>query len=245
MKEKGVDIKQMRNLVMIPARSGSKGLTDKNIKDLQGKPLMAYTIEAAFASGMFDTVHVSTDSGAYAEIARDYGADVPFFREAGLASDTSSVWDAVRFVLETYRLYGKMFDTVALLQPTSPLRTALHIREAFAIFQKKQAEAVVSVCEAEHSPLLYGQLGENDSMKEFIGKNVYSQPRQLLTPYYRLNGSIYLLRTEILYQYSSIYDSNIFAYIMPQECSIDIDNPLDFKFAEFLLSNKNKEPKET
>lgn len=237
---KKVDIKQMRNLAMIPARSGSKGLTNKNIKDLQGKPLMAYTIEAAFESGMFDTVHVSTDSEAYAEIARNYGADVPFFREAGLASDTSSVWDAVRFVLETYRPYGKVFDTVTLLQPTSPLRTALHIREAFEIFQKKQAEAVVSVCEVEHSPLLSGQLGENDSMKGFIDQNTYRQPRQLLTPYYRLNGSIYLLRTETLYQYSSIYESNIFAYIMSQECSIDIDHALDFRLAEFLLGAKSK-----
>ena len=109
----------MKNIAIIPARSGSKGLPDKNIRLLGGKPLLAYTIEAAIQSGCFDTVHVSTDSEHYAEIARQYGADVPFLRSAALATDTASTWDAVREALCRYAELGKTFDTMMLMQPTS------------------------------------------------------------------------------------------------------------------------------
>ena len=97
----------MRNIAIIPARSGLKGLKDKNIKELNGKPLMAYTIEAALESGIFDCVHVSTDSEKYAEIGRKFGADVPFLRDVELAGDKSSTWDALRYVVQEYRKKGK------------------------------------------------------------------------------------------------------------------------------------------
>ena len=121
----------MKNLAIIPARSGSKGLVDKNIKLLDGKPLIAYSIEAALQSGVFDMVMVSTDSEKYAEIAWNYGAQVPFLRSAETSSDTASSWDAVAEVIENYRKLGTVFDTFMLLQPTSPLRTAQNIREAY------------------------------------------------------------------------------------------------------------------
>ena len=112
----------MKNIAIIPARSGSKGVRDKNIRNLCGKPLMAYTIEAALESGEFDEVMVSTDSEHYAEIARKYGASVPFLRSAKTASDSASSWDMVDEVLNCYAMLGKSFDTFCLLQPTSPLR---------------------------------------------------------------------------------------------------------------------------
>ena len=143
----------MRSIAIIPARSGSKGLPDKNIKPLNGKPLLAYSIEAALASGMFDAVHVSTDSERYADIARQYGADEPFLRSAETSSDTASSEDAIREVLRRYEEMGQRFDAFMLLQPTSPLRTAGDIRAAFGVMEEKQAESVVSVCEMEHSPL--------------------------------------------------------------------------------------------
>ena len=133
----------MKNIAIIPARSGSKGLPDKNIRLLGGKPLLAYTIEAAIQSGCFDTVHVSTDSEHYAEIARQYGADVPFLRSAALATDTASTWDAVREALCRYAELGKTFDTMMLMQPTTPLRTGEDVKGAYALLKEKQADLVV------------------------------------------------------------------------------------------------------
>lgn len=142
----------MKNLAIILARSGSKGLKDKNIKELAGKPLIAYTIEAAKASGVFSRVHVSTDSDEYAELSKTYGADVPFLRDEYLASDTASTWDAVSFVLREYEKRGQHFDTVCILQPTSPLREAEDIAEAYQMYAEKNADCVMSVCEMEHPP---------------------------------------------------------------------------------------------
>ena len=137
----------MRSIAIIPARSGSKGLPDKNIKPLNGKPLLAYSIEAALASGMFDTVHVSTDSERYAGIARQYGADEPFLRSAETSSDTASSEDAIREVLRRYEEMGQRFDAFMLLQPTSPLRTADDIRAAFGVMEEKQAEMEDAISE--------------------------------------------------------------------------------------------------
>ena len=131
----------MRSIAIIPARSGSKGLPDKNIKPLNGKPLLAYSIEAALASGMFDTVHVSTDSERYAGIARQYGADEPFLRSAETSSDTASSEDAIREVLRRYEEMGQRFDAFMLLQPTSPLRTADDIRAAFGVMEESRRKA--------------------------------------------------------------------------------------------------------
>jgi len=114
----------MKQIAVIPARSGSKGLKDKNIKVLNGKPMMAYTIEAALNSKLFDCVHVSTDSAQYASIAKQYGADVPFLRDKELADSKASTWDALRDVIQKYKEAGREFDAVTLLQPTSPLRSA-------------------------------------------------------------------------------------------------------------------------
>ena len=113
----------MKSIAIIPARSGSKGLIDKNIRLLCGKPMLAYSIEAAEKSEIFDVVHVSTDSEQYAEIAKNYGADVPFLRGEELSNDTANTWDVVRYVLKKYKELGKYFDVVMVLQPTSPLRT--------------------------------------------------------------------------------------------------------------------------
>ena len=127
----------MRNIAVITARSGSKGLKDKNIKRLHGKPLMAYSIEAAHMSECFDCIHVSTDSEEYAQIAKEYGAEVPFLREEELASDSADCWNAVRDVLCKYEKMGQKFDRVMLLQPTSPLRTAGDIQNAFSLIEEK------------------------------------------------------------------------------------------------------------
>lgn len=231
----------MKNIAVIPARSGSKGLKDKNIRKLNGKPLLAYSIEAAQQSRKFDTIHVSTDSEHYAEIAREYGADVPFLRSAELASDTSSTWDAMRFVLKRYKELGKEFDTITVLQPTSPLRTAEDINGAFRLFEEKQANMISSVCEMEHSPLWSNTLPEDLSMKDFEDERVAFLPRQSLPVYYRENGAIYVMKTSHLFSGKNIYKDGCYAYIMNAEHSVDIDRKMDFLVAEVWMKSKDKE----
>lgn len=224
----------MKNIAIIPARSGSKGVRDKNIRNLCDKPLMAYTIEAALDSKEFDEVMVSTDSEKYAEIARKYGANVPFLRSAKTASDTASSWDMVDEVLACYEAMGRTFDTFCLLQPTSPLRTKEDIQGAYNLFREKATFAVVSVCETEHSPLWCGQLPDDGEFINFIQKDNMKQ-RQAAGKYYRLNGAIYIVDIDHFKENSFLYQKGSYAFIMKQEHSIDIDTELDFKIAEVLL----------
>jgi CMP-N,N'-diacetyllegionaminic acid synthase len=227
----------MKNIAIITARSGSKGLKDKNIKPINGKPLMAYTIEAACQSGLFDCVHVSTDSERYAQIARSCGADVPFLRADSLATDGASTWDALRWVVGQYKAQGQEFDTVTLLQPTSPLRDMTDIRHAFDIFKQNNADSVISVCEVDHSPLLCNTLDETGSMQGFIDMQAVGR-RQELSTYYRLNGAIYIQKTAILMEQRDLYGANSFAYVMSKEHSVDIDDAFDFLIAETIMNQK-------
>ena len=225
----------MKNLAIIPARSGSKGLKDKNIKELCGKPLLAYTVEAALESGQFDEVMVSTDSENYAKIAEEYGAAVPFLRSDITAGDSASSWDMGEEVLAGYGDRGKSFDTFCLLQPTSPLRAAEDIREAYKIYKEKASFAVVSVCEAEHSPLWCGQLPDTGEFVDFINPESMRR-RQDTGRFYRLNGAIYIVDTNKFKIDKFFYRKGSFAYIMPQDRSVDIDTSLDFKLAEYIMS---------
>ena len=229
----------MRNIAIIPARSGSKGLVDKNIKDLCGKPLIAYSIEAARDSGCFETIMVSTDSERYAEIARKYGAEVPFLRSKEMSSDSASSWDTVEEVLDRYSELGKIYDSFCLLQPTSPLRTSEDIKNAYKKYREDASFAVVSVCEAEHSPLWCGKLQENNEFVGFINQDAMKR-RQEAGKYYRLNGAIYIVNIDRFKCDRFFYQAGSFAYIMPQERSVDIDLDIDFKFAELLMKERNR-----
>lgn len=222
------------NIAIIPARSGSKGLKHKNIKPLNGKPLLAYSIEAALASDLFDEVYVSTDSEEYAAIAKEYGASVPFLRSEEASTDTASSWQVVLEALERYNAIGREFHMVTLLQPTTPLRTEKDIIKAYQLFLEKDANAVVSVCEMEHSPLWCNILPEDLSMENFIRDEVCNQPRQELKTYYRINGGIYMVKTAYLRESVQIYRSRCYAYIMDKQSSIDIDDEYDFSVAEAL-----------
>ncbi len=229
----------MHNLAIIPARSGSKGLPDKNIKELNGKPLMAYSIDAALQSGLFDEVMVSTDSEKYAEIAKQYGANVPFLRSEALSGDNAGSWDVVKEVLDRYKDMGKDFDTICLLQPTSPLRDADDIKGAYNIFNKKASVAVISVCEMEHCPLWSNTLPEDKSLAGFLRPEA-DKPRQEIETYYRLNGAIYIVKTEEIYKGYNFYEEGSFAYVMPTWKSVDIDSALDFEMADFLIKRYNR-----
>lgn len=230
----------MRNIAIIPARSGSKGLKDKNIKPLNGKPLIAYSIEAARDTRLFDEIFVSTDSEEYAQIAREWGASVPFLRSEDLSSDTASSWSVVKDALLHYQNNGQVFDTVALLQPTSPLRTSNDIVKGYKLLNSKNSNAIISVCEMDHSPLWSNKLPDDLSLKGFINKDLVNQPRQLLPTYYRINGALYIVKVDYLMIQNDIYEDACYAYVMNAENSVDIDCELDFIVAESIIKYKSQ-----
>lgn len=225
----------MKRIAIIPARSGSKGLPNKNIKELNGKPLIAYSIECAIESNLFDKVFVSTDSPKYAEIAKQYGADASFLRSAENSSDTAGSWDVVREVIATFADKGEVFDEIMLLQATSPLRKVEDITNAVSLMQMKNASGVVSLTECDHSPIWCNTLPEDGNMDAFDRIEYKDLPRQQLPTYYRYNGAIYLVAAAELQNKDHMFEKNCFAYVMPQERSIDIDTALDFMIAEVIL----------
>ena len=223
----------MNNIAIIPARSGSKGLPDKNILDLNGHPLMYYTIKAALKSGCFDTVMVSTDSEKYADIAKSCGAEVPFLRSEELSSDTAGSWDVVREVLTQYKVMGNSFDYVALMQPTSPLRNAEDIKNAFKMLSRDNVHTVVSVTEVEHPVQWCFTMSESNSMKTYAESAYNQMRRQDLEAHYRENGAIYIVNaSKILNRDYNYYGDNCYGYVMPGERSMDIDSRMDFMIAD-------------
>ena len=226
----------MKNIAIIPARSGSKGIKDKNIKLMNGKPLLAYSIEAAKESGVFDEIMVSTDSQKYADIAIQYGANVPFLRSEENSSDNSGSWEAVLEVLSNYRDMGRSFDAICLLQPTSPLRTGNDIAEAYRTFRENDVNALTSVCEVDHPPMWMMTLGKDKMLTEFK-KRSDDAPRQALDTYYRLNGAIYIRQIEYSADEICLKDDKEIAYIMDKKRSVDIDDAFDFAISEYLIKN--------
>ena len=221
----------MNNIAIIPARSGSKGLKDKNIKLLNGIPLIGYSIKAAHVSGLFSHIMVSTDSEKYAQIAKELGAEVPFLRSAETSSDHAGSWDVVKEVL---RGYDEHFDTVCLLQPTSPLRIAEDIIGGYKELEEKSADAITAVCEMDHSPLWSTPLDESLSLVP-LRKQLSDVPRQMLKTYYRINGALYIRRLHYEDGEVTILSSKEYAFIMNRNRSVDIDNLNDFGYADYII----------
>ena len=218
-------------LAVIPARGGSKRLPKKNILDLAGKPMIAWSIDAGIKSKYIDTVIVSSDDTNILKIAQKYGSDT-MVRPRELAGDTSTTFDTVKHVIMNEQDY----DYVILLQPTSPLRTCNDIDKAIEFLYQKKADAVVSVCKMEHSPLWSNTLPDDKNMQNFLSKELINKRGQDLETYYRLNGAIYICKIEeFLKQKSFFIKKDIFAYEMSQKASVDVDTQLDFEIASFLL----------
>ncbi len=226
-------------LAIITARSGSKGLKDKNIKEMNGKPMIAYTIEAAKNSGIFADIVVSTDSEKYAEISKEYGAFVPFLRSEELSSDTATSVDVILSVIEKMEELGRVYDYFMLLQPTSPLRTGQNIIESYKLLKTKNANAVISVCEVDHTPLISNTLDDSLSLDKFLDK-AKNMRRQDMPVYFRINGAVYLCGIDYFKKYRDVYRENSYAYIMTKKESVDIDDEIDFKLAEIILKEQGK-----
>lgn len=222
-------------LSIIPARGGSKGVPRKNIRYLAGKPLIAYSIEAALKSRYIDRTVVSTEDNEIAEIAKKYGAEV-IERPVNLAKDETPTIDFVIHILEILEESSYVPDIVVLLQPTSPLRTSYDIDKAIELFVNSDCDSLVSVCELEHPP--YWSLKvENGYLKPVFGEEYLKKRRQELQITYMPNGAIFISTPENLYKYRTFYTPKTINYIMPQERSIDIDEEFDFLLAEFLIKN--------
>ena len=214
----------------------------KNIKEICGKPLIAWTIEAALKAEGVDRVIVTTDDEAIAAVAREYGAEVPFMRPAELSSDTASAIDvylhATEFVMQET---GEKISKFMVLLPTVPLRTEQHIDEAIAQFNRDGATTMISFAEAEVPASWYHTTDENGRVHNAgFGKGITMTNRQNNETYIVPNGAIYILDYDLLKQERTYYCDNTVAYIMKREDSIDIDYPIDFEFATCLMEKRNK-----
>jgi CMP-N,N'-diacetyllegionaminic acid synthase len=219
-------------LAITPARGGSKRLPRKNVLDLNGKPLIAYSIEAGLKSKYIDKVIVTSDDDEILTISKAYGADI-IQRPDAFASDTATTFDAIKHTIENTEKY----DYLVLLQPTSPLRTYNNIDEAIELLEAKNANSVVSVCEMDHSPLWSNTLDDSLSMNRFLKDEVLNRRSQDLEKYYRINGAIYIFKIDkLLKEKGFFFKKKSFAYKMDRAISIDIDEEIDFKIAGIFLN---------
>ncbi len=226
----------MKYLVIIPARGGSKGVPGKNIRPLNGKPLIHYTVEAARSLFNDSDICVSTDSDEIKKVVEQIGLKVPFIRPKELSQDSSGSHEVILHALDFYEKKGFEPEAVILLQPTSPLRTAKHIDEAVKLFGPS-LDMVVSVKESSSNP--YYNLFEEDS-SGFLKKSKKGSfvRRQDCPPVWEYNGAIYVINVNSIKKNRLHKLSNIKKYVMDDISSIDIDTELDFKLAEFIMTNK-------
>ena len=227
-----------RVLALIPARGGSKGLPHKNVAPLGGQPLIAWTIAAARDAAPVDDVVVTTDDDEIARVASAAGARVPFRRPAALAADGSHMAEVVEHALAALAQDGETYDWLLLLQPTSPLRTAAHIEAAFARLAASGGQAVVSVCEAQHSPRWMGELPPDGNMAAFCETGAAQVNRQQLARFYRLNGAVYLAAVDYWRDAGGFLGAATYAFVMAQTDSVDVDSGLDLELAEVLLARR-------
>lgn len=228
-------------LGVIPARRGSKGVPRKNVRQVGGRPLVAWTWLAALAAPSLSRLLVSTDDPAVVRLARAAGVEVPFMRPTRLASDTASAVDVMLHALEWLDHHeGYRPDAVMWLQPTSPLRTATDIEAALALFRAKRAASVVSVCEAEQHPAWMKRITPRGQLTPWDGRLRFADRRQELPPLFRLNGALYVTRTRDLLRRQTFYPPATYAYVMPRERSLDIDTEWDLRVADLVLTRRSR-----
>jgi len=227
-------------LAIIPARGGSKGLPGKNIRKLNGIPLICYTIKTALKAKSISQVIVSTDDPEIATIAKECGAEIPFMRPQELAEDNSMVMDAYFYTVDRlFKESKKPILSFAALLPTVPLRLPEDIDGAVARYESNNADSVISVTEAQVPIEWYRKINNNGTICDYLPEFNAVINRQELEQTYIPNGAIYVFRTERLRETRQYYMEKTYPYIMPRERSADIDELLDFEWAEFLLQKAN------
>ena len=220
----------MKALALITARGGSKRIPRKNIKDFNGKPIIAYSIEAALGAGVFDEVMVSTDDEEIAEISRSYGAQVPFLRSEKTSNDFATTSDVINEVLSEYEKRGQKFDIFTCIYPTAPFVTAQKLKKAVEDLAKSDADSLIPVVRFSYPP--------QRAMEVQDGRLVFRQPEYLtvrsqdLTPHYHDAGQFYVSRTESFLKTNSILKGSIIPLELSELEVQDIDNEVDWKLAE-------------
>ena len=228
-------INNKKVLAFIPARYGSKRLPKKNIRNLNGLPLISYTINAAKKCEYIDNILISSDSEKIINIALANGCDFDR-RNPDLSSDKTKTIDVIKELITR----KNKFDIIVTLQPTSPLRNSTDIKNALNLYEEKKANAVISVCKTNTHPDWINTLGNNSEMEEFSNNLYIKKDSQDLQNYYKLNGAIYCNNVDLIQNAKSLlFDKKTYAYIMPISRSVDIDTMNDFEYAEFLVSKNN------
>ncbi len=225
----------MNSLFIIPARGGSKGIPHKNRKPLNGKPLIYYTIDVARELTADENICVSTDDPSIIQCVEDYRLHVPFVRPTELASDTAGTYEVLLHALDFYESKGKTYDTVVLLQNTSPFRTAEHVREAMQLYSP-DIDMVVSVCEASCNPYYNCFEEDNEGFLHISKDSGTFTRRQDVPKAYEYNGAIYIINTQSLRKMTLAAFPQKRKYVMDKLHSVDLDTPIDWLFAEFLLN---------
>lgn len=228
-------------LWLIPAREGSKSIKNKNIKLLNGTPLIEYRIKSALCVSKKENVWVSTDSEQYASIARKAGATVPFIRPKKLSTDTASSVDVVLHAMEHAKKFNKEFDYVGLLQPTSPFITSNQLNEAMALIEKnKEALAVVAVRETRPNKIFIQK--ESMFLKELFEnlKNLKRVRRQEFEKEITPSGGFFISKWNAFIKKKSFYTTKTLSFKVDEISGLDIDEPIDWEFAEFIIRKLNK-----
>jgi len=228
-------------LCTICARGGSKGVKNKNIKELNEKPLIAYTIEQAKLSGLFEHIVISTDSETIANIAKEYGAEVFFKRSDEMASDTAGKLDVIKDAfVRSEEYYNRTFDYLIDLDATAPLRSVEDIINSFNQFKENNNDNLITAMPSRRSPY-FNLVEQNKDGKVYLSKKLDSAVvrRQNAPKSYDMNASIYIWKRDIILNKNSLFLETTGLYVMPEERSIDIDNELDFEFVEFLMRKSN------
>ncbi len=226
---------------VIPARGGSKSISRKNIKILQGKPLVAYTIEEAKKSKYLTHLVVSTEDEEIKNISLKYGAEVPFLRPKELATDDALAIPTVQqAVITIEKIKNIKYDYVIMLQPTAPLRKTDDIDKALAMLIEADADGVISVVDVDNwHPMKMKKFDENSYLIDYQAPPVENPPRQILPKVYMVNGAIYATKRDVFMEKNTFKGEKCLGYIMPPERSVNIDTEIDFLTAEYYLRKKD------
>lgn len=229
-------MKNSRVLAIIPARGGSKGLIKKNVIDLCGLPLIAWTIKSAQKSRFIDKIILTSDDTEIMEVAERYGCEVPFKRPKHLSGDKAETVDVIYHAIQDFQDY----DYLIILQPTSPLRTEVHIDEALQTMIEARSESCVSVCHTLKTPFWMYEMDDNQRLKKLLPTPTGSHNRQTVPQIYELNGAIYITKIDAFMSNKNFITADTVAYVMTRQLSVDIDTQEDLDICEHYLKGLNE-----